>query len=202
MTGRTKAKVAIVGLVLLVGGLGVPLASSEAARVRYWAWRMRSHDPETRQRARRTLFEIGRPAIDRVLPELVVEEVSERSLAERLREMNQGNRSIACFLGRSLGDANVSEELFAVDTWIAPLHFWLQLPPSITVWRRGSDLADDYQPIQHLLEANPSQRRLIVGPCFLHDQFVGRPFFEMPLSEDDPLAQYVVEALRARIFGG
>jgi hypothetical protein len=78
MTGRAKGRLLLAVLALLVGGTVSLLASSARARVRWYSWRMRAGDPEVAARARFKLFELDRPAIDEVLPELVARELGAR----------------------------------------------------------------------------------------------------------------------------
>ncbi len=73
-----KGLLALVLLGLLVLGAGSLLAVSPRARVRWYAWRMRSSDPAAAAGARLKLFELDRPAIDDVLPELVARELAAR----------------------------------------------------------------------------------------------------------------------------
>src|SRR5436309_1156333 len=72
---RTRRTVLLALAALLVLGGGAFLASSERARVRWWAWRMRSPDPAVATHARECLFAIWRPAVDEVLPELIAREL-------------------------------------------------------------------------------------------------------------------------------
>jgi hypothetical protein len=78
VSGRAKGRLLLAVLALIVGGTALFLASSTRARVRWYAWRMRSGDPEVAARARFKLFELDRPAIDEVLPELVARELGAR----------------------------------------------------------------------------------------------------------------------------
>jgi hypothetical protein len=74
-----SGRVALVVLALLVLGGGGALVASPRARVRWYALRMHSSDPEVAARARFKLFELDRPAIDEVLPELVAKELAARA---------------------------------------------------------------------------------------------------------------------------
>ena len=74
---RSDRAALLVLALLLVSGVGA-LVASPRARVRWYAWRMHSSDAEVAARARFKLFELDRPAIDEVLPELVARELAAR----------------------------------------------------------------------------------------------------------------------------
>lgn len=78
MNGRAKGRLAVAALVVLLAASAGLLATSVRVRVRYWTWRMRSADATTAAAARAKLFEIWRPAIDDVLPELIARELATR----------------------------------------------------------------------------------------------------------------------------
>ncbi len=79
---RSGRAALLVLALLLVGGVGA-LVTSPRARMRWYVLRMRSSDPEVAAHTRFKLFELDRPAIDPVLPELVAKELAARLEDER-----------------------------------------------------------------------------------------------------------------------
>lgn len=78
MTPRTKGRLAVAALLLLLLGAGAFLATSDTVRIRYWAWRMRSARGEEARLARQRLFEHGKAALGDLYPEVIGREVRSR----------------------------------------------------------------------------------------------------------------------------
>jgi hypothetical protein len=142
VTGAAKARVAVVVLVLLVlavpGTFAVSSQARAGARVWWLARSLRSSDSDVRHRTGHALFELGRPAIDRVLPEIIVGEFLEH--APRGGSFVFGRRTqlgadavlrrytieleSADVMGRTLKDRMAFENI-ASDPPLCETFFWL-----------------------------------------------------------------------------
>ncbi|HZU96618.1 MAG TPA: hypothetical protein VFF73_08010, partial [Planctomycetota bacterium] len=181
-----KGWLAVAGLVVVLVGFGGALASTTPARVRYWAWRMRSSRRETRLVARTKLMEIGRPAIDGVFPELVSGEASDRlAVVPRFDRCGfvglctrRGEQGLDCSLEVIFTDHFARNATHATVGWLEAGD------PFLTAFGRDS---------------RGAPRLLIVGSATARGVPTVVPQLAMRLDVDDPLAPAVIEATSARI---
>jgi len=189
---RAKGWLASFGLVLVVVGFGVAFGATTAGRVRFWAWRMRSRDRETRLTARTRLLEVGRPEIDGVFVELIAGEVS-----DRLAGVPPGER--VAFLGSSTGA--VAEPtlpgLAQGLVYEVEISVTRPLPPSMVVWLPK----DGLDPVAEALRrgSHGRVRELVVGREMAGENGVQAPLL-VGLTADDPLGFAVIDATTSRVL--
>ncbi len=192
MSRRAKGWLALFGLVLVVVGFGVALGTSRAARVRYWAWRMRSGDRETRLAARRRLLEIDRPGIDGVFADLVAGEAS-----DRLAEVAPGER--VAFVGSSAGLVSDHARPRPSDGFVYGVEVSLGRPLAklVVVWLPPGGL----DPIARTLAcgSHGALRELVVGEGRAGKIEV-HALLIVALAADDPLGPAVIEAMKAQLW--
>ena len=174
MTGRTKGRLAVLGLVLVVLVFGVALARTERARVRFWTWRLHAGGLEASD-ARLALLRIGRPAIDDVYPEIVADAVSIFAARE----------DVVVF-----GVATDTDEFRRI-----------RLEPS-DVFGKMNDIPNailffgqeprDADPMLGLLRGMPGKRRIVVASY-------GAVAVKLDAPVDQEVEERVVEAVRARL---
>ncbi len=177
---RSSILAAFVFLSILIVAGSVVLATSAPARVRFWTWRMRSTDIETRRRARSKLLEVGRPAIDKVFPELVGSEACDRLAAAGSKQINLFGSPKWCVArvgagGRAVALENLSltcGEVVGVDLLADPAVVFGPRP------RAGSRVLVAGTSV---VEARWGEE-LPLAPCFV-----------MELPDDDELSQRVTE---------
>ncbi|HZU97314.1 MAG TPA: hypothetical protein VFF73_11505 [Planctomycetota bacterium] len=177
MSGQLKGRVALAGLALLLAGFGFALATAVTVRVRYWEWRMGSSERGVRVLARRSLLEIGRPAIDRVLPELVAAEV-----CERLATVPRPKRLVVL----SGGPTTPVVDLVSGKPWKG----FMFLEPV------GSS-PDGASVLVNRIEQNPDHW-IVVAERSDNDS-AGMELLTMPLPREADLARAVIEETKARL---
>jgi hypothetical protein len=126
-------------LALVVVGAGAILATSSQARVRWYAWRLRSGDAGTRTRAGGALMALGRDVVgDELYAEALAEEVS-----TSLARVEPASRVV--FIGHRNA---MWEDVYHVDLPISNVSRsdWLVIERDASKWL-------DYKPDRHLLVA-------------------------------------------------
>jgi len=183
VTGRTKARLALAGLGLVVAGFALALGLSEPARVRFWAWRMRSGDLRTRREARLKLLQIRRPAIDDVYADLVAGEV-----CDRLAGVVPEERVV--FVGSpGMTWGHPHEQSYMVRV---PLH---SVGP---VFVCDDRIEDSDALVERLDEPDSANRWLVAGHAKPGSSLLQK-LLVVPVPESDPLSASVVEETRSRV---
>jgi hypothetical protein len=165
LRGRTKARLALLTLTVVVVGASVILATNRRARVRYWTWRMGSSDVAIANKARLELFKIGRPAIDEIMPELIVRELRDR-----------------------IGDTSWSVQVATKGS-----HGSFDLPPPLeSIFWPGVDVGSD-DPVAQLLLPRVRSRALVM--LWVGVVFSMEPPSPIAIPLDDDLAPGILRAL-------
>jgi hypothetical protein len=166
------AVVLLLSLILLLG-VGGLLATSELGRVRFWTWRLHSSDPEVARLARARLVAIGRPWIDDVLPELVVDE-----LKYRFRKFEAS--SIGAFVGRPSGSTTFKDYVQRDYEILVPLN-GVENTRFLCLW----DDPDETWNGAFLRRQKPNQRTLVLlGRAGGYDEQHPLRVIEVPLNEE------------------
>ncbi len=180
MSRRATWQLVLVFLGLLVLGAGSLLAASPRARVRWYAWRMGSHDAETRAWARERLFALGRSVTgDELYAAAIAEE-----LCARIAPVASGDRVV--FIGHAVEP--YKPVVYYADTPLANVSF---------DWQVFSHPG----PSQNLSLVSPasegSSRHVLVGATKPEPgTLFHRVIIEIPV---DGVESLVTEAVRAKL---
>jgi hypothetical protein len=193
VTRRAKGWLAVLFLMLVLGGFVAAFATNPAALARFWSWRAGSGDRKARLKARAKLLEIGRPAIDSVYVDLVAGEVCDRLEAVPARER-------VVFVGCCEAGANLaagtkggsSVGYFLERSFAAPCeHYTAVLIPE--TWP---------DPVAESLAAKPvSALRMLVVARRTKSPPATTALVVVRLAADDPLVSTIIEEARARVEG-